>query len=102
MDISKKKLIEGWSREYIAGEPDRGIVTDVIAKVGPLGGLAIWLKVKRRGKVGYYSPYYEQNPDDEQLRAVEENADAWAWMMLGATDWAVWEWSGPETVIPAH
>ncbi len=74
----------------------------MIAEVGRLGGLAIWLRVKKGAKVVYYSPYYEQSPDDEDLEAVEENADAWAWMMLGATDWSEYDWGKPETRIPAY
>lgn len=39
MDISKEKLTEGWQGEYDAAIKDGGVVTEVMAEVGRLGGL---------------------------------------------------------------
>jgi hypothetical protein len=102
MDVDREKLIAGWQSEYDAGVGKKGVVKDVIAEVGRMGGIAIWLKVIEKGKTVYYSPYFDQEGSQEDTEAIEENADAWAWMMLGATDWAQHDWGKPETRIPAY
>lgn len=102
IEFSKDNLIEGWQREYDVVVKDGGVVQDVIAQVGPMGGLGLWLKVKKGGKIVYYSPWFNQNPTDVYLDQVEENADLWAWEMLGAFNWREEDWGKPESEIPAY
>lgn len=102
LDVSKEKLIKSWQREYDAAVKGGGVVENIAAEIGRMGGLAIWLTVRKGGKVVYYSPFYDQDPQADDLEAVEKDADLWLWMMLGATDWANHDWGKPEIRIPAY
>ena len=79
----------------------RGEGVDAWADVGRFGGIAIWIAVDdpQRGRL-YYSPYYEQTPEEDEVNAVERDGETWLDGMLGATDWSEWEWGPGEESIP--
>lgn len=102
VQFSKKNLIEGWQHQYDAVFKDNGIVEDVIFKVGRMGGLGLWLKVKKGEKIIYYSPYFNENPSKFWLDQVKTNADLEAWNLLGLHEWSQEHWAGPESQIPDY
>ena len=97
----KDRAIAEFQTAYDKAVGKGGTVTDVWADVGRFGGVAIWVEVDEadRGRV-FYSPYYNQSPDEDEVESVERNAVAWLDGMLGATNWDDWNWGDGEYDIP--
>ncbi|KKM66062.1 hypothetical protein LCGC14_1484970 [marine sediment metagenome] len=113
--MTNPKWIEQWQTPYDLAVGKGGKVQDVFARIGPSGGIAIFVEVYEPEKgVLYYSPYlnsmpgddHTEDPDDDPCTctacAFELDPDAWLDGMMGATNWGEWDWDVGMKSIPGY
>jgi hypothetical protein len=94
-----EQIVADFQRSYDTAVGRGGTVINVWAAMGRMGGLAIWVLVREPDDTQwFYSPFLDSEPSTEDVEAVDEDSVAWLHMMLGATDWAEWEWDRQEYI----
>ena len=110
------KWLESWQSDYDTAVGKGGKVQAVFARIGSLGGLAIFVEVYEHEKgLVCYSPYIDfvpgdghiENPDEDDscvctVCVFELDPAAWLDDMTGAANWGEWDWGESMDSVPGY